>query len=233
MFADVHEPMSDETMNLDSNFEVADRGVRSAGSKGGPLAPTDGEGVTEMRGRRAHAPRFGSPSDAILGTRKIVDQQTWMLRVVSISASESPTETPRPQLGQASERLKLRPVARIRTIYRPRILSSEFDHDDIIRHPICKRGCIRHPRRRLTGSSEVFDGGCSFACSRGIEFIQTPFKSRTDFSQTRSILASIPQTFDRVRVADLWASSTATLLPRQLTRSPNASRAYPISFTKR
>ena len=233
MFVDVHEPMSDETMNLDANFEIADCGVRSVGSKGGPLAPTDGDGVHEIRGRRPHAPRSDSPSDAIRCRCEILDQRTRMLRVVSNSASELPTETPRPPLGPTSARQKLSHLARIRPIYRARILRSEFEHDGSARHPIWTRRCTRNPGRRRTAWSVPFHGCCRRACVRGIEFIQSPFKSRTDSSQTRSILASILQTFDRVRVADLWTSSTATHLPKQLTRSPNASRAYPISFTKR
>ena len=66
MFADVQEPMSDETMNLDANVELADCSVRATGSKGVPSALTDGDGVDEIRGRGPHAPRSGSPQNAII-----------------------------------------------------------------------------------------------------------------------------------------------------------------------
>ena len=233
MFADVHEPMSDETMNLNANVELADCGGRAAPSESGSLAPTDDERVNEIRGSRPHAPRFGSTSNAILRGRRIVDQHTWMRRGVSNSSSEFPTETPRQQLGPASARRQRRHPARIRGIYRPQILRSEFQHDGSVRDPIWTRGCTLHPGRRLTGSAIVFHGCRSTACGGGTKFIQSPFNGHLGSSQTKSILAAMPLSFDQVNLVAPQAFSTETRASKQLPRSEMPPRAHQISVTNR
>ena len=188
MFADGHEPTSEETMNLDGNIELANCRVRSAGSKGAPLALIDGDGVNEIMGPRPHAPRSGSPSMTIDQGREIVNQQTWMLPVVSNSASELPAERTLLRVGLACSCPKPRHLGRRGASCIPRILRSQFEHDGSVRHSIWSRGSTTHPRRQLTALSVAFHGCCRLTCVRGIEFIQSPFKSRPDFLQTSPVV---------------------------------------------
>jgi hypothetical protein len=233
MFTAVQGPTIDEPLNASANVELAVDGARSARSKGGPTVLTDGTGVNEIRCRRPHAPRSGSPSDAILCRRKIVDEQTWMLRIVTISASEFRTETTLPRLGPASARPMPRHLGRIRATDRPRILRSQIELGGSVRHLIWSRACTEHPTRRLTGSSIAFHCCRRLACFRVTKSILQPFKWRTDFSQTESILDPMPQPVDRVNLADLRALATAIHLPKQLIPSANASRDHQTSFSER
>jgi hypothetical protein len=233
MFVDVHEPTSDETMNLKANVELADCGARSAGSKGARSALTDGDGVDETRDRRPHAPRSGSPSDAILCKRKIVDDEARMLPVVTHSASELSTEITMPPLGTACGRPERRHLGRIRAIYGPRILRSQIEHEGSVRDLIWSRGCTGHPTRPLTGSSIAFHCCGRLACFPGPKSLPQSNDWRPDFSQTESILDPMPQPVDRVNLADPRASATAIHLPKQLIPSANASRDHQTSFTER
>jgi len=226
-------PTGDKPMNSKANVELLNDHVRSVRSKGGSLAPTDGEGVTEMRGRPARAPRSSSPADALLRRPKIVGRQTWRLRVVSISASELPAETMMPWLGPTCANTKERRLSQIRAIYRPRILRSEFEHDGSVRHPIWRRGCALHPGRQLTAWSVAFHRWSSVACGGGKKVIQLPFNWSIGCSPSKAMLAAMPLSFDRLNLVDLRVLSIETHLPKQASRSPNASRAHQIGFTKR